>query len=87
MSYTLTALKYLVKESPVVSTAYTTSDNAEQEQIPMEPEEGKEEGEGLNQRMRDILTTRSIEGRHVFMHKALQKWLAAPYRSSIHWIF
>lgn len=80
MSYTLTALKYLVKESPVVSTDFTTTQD-EREQKPMEEEVGKEEGDGLNRRMRDILTTRNNEGRHQFMHKGLQKWLAAPYRT------
>lgn len=63
----------------MVSTAFTTTQD-EREMTPMEEEEG-EEGEGLNQRMRDILATRKNEGRHRFMHKALQKWLAAPYRT------
>jgi len=80
MSYTLTTLKYLVKPSPVISTDYKTTQD-EQEETPMEEEQGHEEGEGLNQRMRDILTTRQADGRHLFMHKGLQKWLAAPYRS------
>ena len=79
MSYTLTALKYLDKESPVISTDFTRTKD-EQVFTPMEPTKGEEEGEGLNQRMRDILKTRQSEGRHQFMHKALQKWLAAPYR-------
>lgn len=79
MSYTLTALKYLDKQSPVISTDFTTTQD-EQEQWPMEEEVGHEEGEGLNQRMRDILTTRQNDGRHQFMHKGMQKWLAAPYR-------
>jgi len=80
MSYTLTALKHLVKESPKISNDFTRT-NDEQESTPMEEPVGEEEGEGLNQRMRDILKTRQSEGRHQFMHKALQKWLAVPYRT------
>ena len=79
MSYTLTSLNYLVKTSPVISTDFTRTKD-EQENKPMQEPRGEEEGEGLNQRMRDILKTRQSEGRHQFMHKALQKWLAAPYR-------
>ena len=79
MSYTLTALKYLDRESPVISTDFTRTKD-EQVLTPMEPTKGEEEGEGLNQRMRDIMKRRQSEGRHQFMHKALQKWLAAPYR-------
>ena len=78
MSYTLTALKYLVKESPVISTDFAQVEY-EGENKAMEEASGGEEGEGLNQRMRDILATRKNEGRHLFMHNALQKWLAAPY--------
>lgn len=80
MSYTLTALKYLVKESPVISTDFAQVEY-EGENKAMEEASGGEEGEGLNQRMRDILATRKNEGRHLFMHNALQKWLSAPYTS------
>ena len=45
MSYTLTALKYLVKESPVISTDFTRT-NDERECKPMEETTGEEEGEG-----------------------------------------
>jgi len=80
MSYTLTALKYLDKKSPVISTDFTHTNDAQELKL-QEQTKGEEEGEGLNQRMRDILKTRQSEGRHQFMHKALQKWLAAPYRT------
>jgi len=79
MSYTLAAIQHLVKETPKISTDFVNVETKLGEK-PMEAGQGEEEGEGLNQRTRDILSNRESTGRHQFMNKALRKWLSMPYR-------